>query len=159
MKTLQSIGGYTWAGICFFIVVTVFVGNHQLVELLAKAPFMKVHPKYSGGEIAATADHGLYFTQIHRPVFDALVGESKKGFVQVNWTLKSEAEEPPFEDFPAMIDEAIDYDQDGRDDFRIVLDTATDEASLEGFRPEVVDLALTVRLHRGWVVRVNLHKP
>jgi hypothetical protein len=86
--------------------------------------------------------------QIHRPVFDALIGERKEGSVQVDWT--------PREALPAQVDEEIDFDGDGQTDFRIVLDTQTLAATLTPYAPPVMGLESVNRVDEKLVVRVQI---
>jgi len=150
MKTrnILSATGYAWAFLCLMIIPVMFIGNDFFSGLLAKAPFMKVHPRFSGGDVIKTIEHASYRTHVHRPVFDALIGESASGFIQISWE--------PLKGIPAVIDEEIDYDGDGKTDFQIHLDTDSGKSSLRSSSPSVVSLDLTCKIEDGWVVRVNL---
>jgi len=98
-----------------------------------------------------TIDHGTYQTQVHRMVFDALIGERKEGFIQVGWT-------PP-DSLPAHIDEEIDADGDGQADFRVEVDTANKESTLTPYASWVLELEGTYRLEDSLAVRVYLRNP
>ena len=52
---------------------------------LASATGITVSPRFSGGEVIRSVDHGTYKTVIHRPVFDGLIGERRDGFIQIEW--------------------------------------------------------------------------
>ena len=95
-----------------------------------------------------TVDHGSYKTAIHRPVFDALIGQTREGFIQVNWE--------PVAGLPQMISEGVDYNNDGREDFVVTLNTVTGEATLVKSHPAVLDIEKTYRLQKGWAVRILL---
>lgn len=153
MAKLKSALGYTWAVVCFLIILATFFGNQKFSQALSKAPFMKINPVYSGGEVEKTIDHLTYKTLIHRPVFEALIGESAEGFVQVNWVFMKGG---GFKDLPNPIVETVDYDLDGKDDFEINLNRQTGNATLRAFNPSVVSVLLTAKLSDGWVARVNL---
>ena len=55
------------------------------MNLLVSATGLTVSPWFNGGPVVRTVEHGAYRTEIHRPVFDALIGERSEGFVQVSW--------------------------------------------------------------------------
>ncbi|MCG6536654.1 MAG: hypothetical protein L7F78_18595 [Syntrophales bacterium LBB04] len=148
MGKIKSILGYSWAFLAFVIVPVTFLGNAYFSQKLASATGVTVSPLYSGGEIVRIIDHGAYRTSIHRPVFDALIGETKTGFVQINWE--------PSAGLPAVIREGLDYNGDNREDFIITLDTATGEATLAADDPAVLSLGKTYKLRKGWAVRVLL---
>ena len=97
-----------------------------------------------------TVDHGSYKTALHRPVFDALIGQTKEGFIQINWE--------PAAGLPQIIREGFDYNQDGKDDFIVTLNTATGETMLTKNSPDVLDIGKSYRLKNGWAVRVLLKR-
>jgi hypothetical protein len=88
-------------------------------------PGIKVSARWTGGEIVRTIDHDQYQTLIHRPVFDGLFWEKRTGFVQIDWQAA--------QNLPELIDENIDFDGDGTDDFQVTLNTQTNEATLTPF--------------------------
>lgn len=150
MKKLQSFVGYFWAVIALVIAPATFLGYHYFARTLADTTGMKINPRFSGGEVVEVVDHGAYKTSIHRPVFDALVGQTKEGFVQIRWD--------PAAGLPAVIHEKIDFNTDGREDFTITLNTGTGEASLTKNNPDVIALEKSYRLRDGWAVRVLLKR-
>ena len=150
MQKLKSFFGYAWAVLAMMIALATFLGHMYFSRTLAEATGIKVHPRYSGGEVVSVTDHGAYSTSIHRPVFDALIGQTREGFVQINWS--------PAGGLPAVIREEIDYNSDGRKDFSITLNTATGEATLTKNDPAVAGLEKTYCLSDGWAVRVLLRR-
>jgi hypothetical protein len=150
MKTLKGILGYSWAFLAIFIVLATFMGNDYFSEQLASVTGITVSPWFSGGEVVRTVDHGTYKTYLHRPVFDALIGEKREGFMQLNWE--------PYEGLPPVIQEQIDYNGDNRADFRITLNTHTGNATLTAQSPTVLSVERSYRLKKGWAVRVMLKK-
>jgi hypothetical protein len=150
MKTLKRILGYMWAFLAIFIVLATFMGNDYFSEQLASATGIKVSPWFSGGEIVQTVDHGTYKTYLHRPVFDALIGEKREGFMQLNWE--------PYAGLPPVIQEQIDYNGDNRVDFLITLNTHTGETTLTAQNPSVLSTEGPYGLKKGWAVRVRLKK-
>lgn len=149
MKRLTSIAGYAWAVLAIPIVLATFMGMDFWARGLAGATGVIISPWFTGGEIARTERHEGYRTEIHRPVFDGLLGQRKEGFVQVTWM-------PEKETLPPVIDEAIDYDGDRVEDFFISLDTRTNEASLSPESSRVIGLGEIITLREGRVARVRL---
>ena len=148
MKKLQSIMGYVGAVAALFIVLATFFGNGYFSRTLATATGITVSPLYSGGNIVKVIDHGAYKTSIHRPVFDSLIGQTEKGFVQINWD--------PAARLPSEIKEGIDFNGDGQEDFVVTLNTATGQAALASANPAVLSIEKSYRLRNGWAVRVLL---
>ena len=150
MGTLKGFLGYIWAFAAIFIALATFVGFDILPRVLVAATGITVSPWFAGGEIVRTLDHGVYKTHIHRPVFDGLIGEREKGFIQLNWE--------PSAGLPPVIQEKIDYDGDHREDFLITFNTQTGAASLTAFDPNALSIERSYRVKKGWAVRVLLQK-
>lgn len=150
MKTIKGILGYSWALLTIIIVLATFVGNDYFSAKLASATGITISPWFSGGEIVQTIDHGAYKTYIHRPVFDALIGERREGFIQ----LKCET----YEGLPPTIQERIDYNNDGREDFFMTLNTKTGKTTIATYNPTVLSIQGPYRLKKGLAVRVILKK-
>jgi hypothetical protein len=150
MRKIKSFFGYTWAVLAMLIALATFLGQMYFSRTLAEATGIRVHPRYSGGEVASVIDHGVYSTSVHQPVFDALIGQTSEGFVQINWS--------PAGGLPAVIREEIDCNSDGRKDFTVTLNTSTGEATLIKNDPAVIGLQKTYRLRDGWAVRVQLRR-
>ena len=66
-----------------FMLLGAFMFGQQLQNLLMKAPFMKIDPYYSGGEIEKSISLDNYSINIYQEVYPALIGEGKEGFRQV----------------------------------------------------------------------------
>lgn len=150
MKTIKAILGYIWAVLAVFIVLATFMGNDYFSAQLASATGITVSPWFTGGEILQTADHGVYKTHIHRPVFDALIGEKREGFIRLNWE--------PYAGLPPVVQETIDYNGDGKEDFLITLNSKTGDTSLIAYDPTVLSVEGPYRLTKGWAIRVVLKK-
>ena len=149
---VRPILGYAMAVLSFLIMVVTFPALMFFAEPFIRATGLTLSPNWTGGEIAQTIDHGTYETQVHRRVFDdVLIGERKKGFVQVAWV-------PPG-DLPARIDEEIDADGDGEADFRVEVDTANKQTTLTPYAPWVLELEGTYALKHALAVRVHLANP
>jgi hypothetical protein len=151
MSKLKSVLGYTVAALSILIMMAGVGAWRYMGEPFISATGLKHSANWSGGEVVQTIDHGTYQTEVHRPVFDALIGERKAGFVQVAWR--------PADGLPAHIDEEIDADADGQADFRIELETATEQASLTPYSPKVLELEGVYDLGETLAVRVRLENP
>jgi hypothetical protein len=152
MKTVQAILGYTVAALSIPLMIFAFMGAAGgLDESVAEATGLRVAPEFTGGEVVQTIDHGTYETRVHRQVFDGLLWERRKGFIQVGWA-------PP-DNVPAYIDQEIDADQDGQADFRIELDTDTREATLTPYASYVVELQGVYKFEHETAIRVVLDNP
>ena len=150
MKTIKGILGYIWAFLAVFIVLATFMGSDYFSGKLASATGITVSPWFSGGEIVKTVDHGTYKTYIHRPVFYALIGEKKEGFIQLKWE--------PYTGLPPVIQEKIDYNGDNRADFLITLNTHTGDTTITAQSPTVLSVEGSYKLKKGWAVRVMIKK-
>jgi hypothetical protein len=148
MAKLKAILGYTVAALMIPLALATLMGLNDWMRLLVSTTGLTVSPWFTGGEVIQTVDHGDYQTRIHRPVFDALIGERSEGFVQVDWT-------PPTA-VPARIDEQVDFDGDGQVDFHIELDTQTRQANLTPLTSQVLGLEGVYRLDDAWAIRVTL---
>ncbi|MDY6877388.1 MAG: hypothetical protein SWK90_14450 [Chloroflexota bacterium] len=148
MSKVKTVLGYIVASLSIPIILATFMGMPFWSKLLVSTTGVTISPWFTGGEVARTVDHDTYRTDIHRPVFDALIGERKQGFVQVDWA--------PLESLPARIDEEVDVDGDGQADFRVEWDTASDQATLRPYASWVLGLERTYRLEDSLAVRVNL---
>jgi len=148
MSALKKIPGYAWAIICFAVVPVLFMGHGYFTARLASATGVTVSPWYTGGEVLRTVDHGTYKTIIHRPVFDGLIGKREDGFIQVEWM--------PLAEIPPVINEKIDYNGDGREDFTFKLDTQAGTGTLTAHSPSVIAVTLLTKVKNGWLVRIQL---
>jgi hypothetical protein len=99
---------------------------------------LKIAPWFSGGEKAFVIDRGSHQITVYHPVYPALVGEGKKGFVQLVWQPRSA--------LPVKVQEAIDLNRDGRVDCEI---SFSNPASEKG------GSLLTVTPKSPWVLPVQ----
>jgi hypothetical protein len=153
MAKVKSLLGYSIAamGIPLMIAAVLVVRVLGLNQLFLEASGLKTSANWTGGEVVQTIEHGTYQTEVHRPVFDALIGEHQEGFVQVAWR--------PADGLPARIDEEIDTDANGQADFRIELDTAMQQAALTPYSPSVLELEGVYDLGETLAIRVRLKNP
>jgi hypothetical protein len=150
---MRAVLGYICAALTIPLVMSMFalIMGEGLGEMVVSATGLRLAPDIDGGEVMQTIDHGTYRTQVHRMVFDALIGERRKGFIQVDWL--------PAYALPAMIDQEIDADGDGQADFRLQVDTAGQRSTLTPYVPWVVELQGTYALEDALAVRVDLLNP
>lgn len=115
---------------------------------MVSAAGVAINPRLSGGKVINTISHNEYNTLIHKIVFDGLFSERKEVFVQIDWT--------PLNSLPENIEEEIDYDGDGKNDFKIVLDTKNCSGKIEAYNSNVVSLDGCYKLKDAIVVRIIL---
>ena len=142
---------YSWALMGVPIVLATFMGMNFWAKKLVAITGLEVSPRFTGGQVINTVKHDEYKTLIHRPVFNGLIRERRNGFVQIKW-------KPNESLLPRLIDEEIDFDTDGRSDFRIRLDTQTNEAELQAFNDEVVSPGEVLVLGNERIIRIALKR-
>jgi thiol:disulfide interchange protein len=149
MSRVRAILGYFWAILALPIILATFIGNGFWAEKLVTATGLKVSPWLSGGEVQQTIHHQQYQTLIHQAVFQDLLWQRSRGFIQIDW-------QPQKGVLPEVIDEAIDYDQDGNADFRIQLNTQTDTAKLIILNYHVMGIEHIYKVENERIVRIGL---
>ncbi len=148
MKKLRIIPAYIWAAACFILIPITFIKNDALAEKLARLPFMKIHPKYSGGdERMAYIKNGLHVS-VFEPVYSGIKGKGSDGFVQVKFAGTNT--------MPATINEAIDYDLNGVPDFNVSVNTADGATTLEKLNNHVQSIQVSSKVKDYWLIRVNV---
>lgn len=150
MDKVKSFFGYLLAALGVPIILVTFLGAGNWMSLLVSTTGLEISPLYTGGEVQYSLTQDGYQIEIHETVFAALIGESKEGFVQVDFGPKSAV---------GQIDAEIDYDKDGTADFRVQWDTATMEVTLTPFSPLVLGLEGTYELEEAYALRVQLKNP
>jgi hypothetical protein len=148
MNKIKIIAGITWAFICLVLIIILFPGLNTFSSSLAKLPFMKINPNYTGGEIARQIVMGRCTLNIRKPVFDGLIGDKHNGFVQIDWR----------GDIPEEIIDTIDYDFDKIQDFSLRINSKNSETELHPFNSKVGKVGISTRTSYGWAIRVNLLK-
>jgi hypothetical protein len=151
MSRVKAYLAYAWAFLAGPIVLAAVFGMPFFASQLVAVTGLHIHPRYTGGEVAQTIHHERYQTLVHRPVFDGLIGPRSTGFVQIQW-------QPTEANLPETIDEQIDFDQDGRVDLGVRLDTRTDTATLEPFDRRVLSDKEVIRVQNKLILRVNLRR-
>ncbi len=148
MKKIRIIPAYIWAAACFILIPITFIKNDALAEKLARLPFMKIHPKYSGGdERIAYIKNGLHIS-VFEPVYSGIKGKGSDGFVQVRFSGTNK--------MPGTINEAIDYDLNGDPDFKVSINTADGTTALEKLNNHVQSIQVSSKVKDYWLVRVNV---
>lgn len=148
LKLLRSCLAYFAAALLPLAVLVGAVGMDGLGRALAKGAHLRISPIYTGGEVSRSVDHGAWSTRIHEPVFEALFGKSREGFVQIDWSPKRAV--------PGEIREAIDYDGDGKPDFELIWRRGESPPSLSALAPEVGTVLEYYELANRFAVRIEL---
>lgn len=151
MRVIRAFFAYVIAAGCIVIVLATFIGMNAWSQGLVAATGLKVSPWFTGGEVAFTVQHEGYRMEVHRAVFDGLLAERRKGFVQINWVKGSR--------LPEKIEEEIDYDRDGTMDFTVSYDSRSDTAELASPGSNVLGVDNTYQLDNGYAIRVKLKNP
>jgi hypothetical protein len=148
MKKVKIIAGICWAFAGLILIIILFPGLNGFSVSVSKLPFMKLNPRYTGGEIASQIITGSCTLDIRKPVFNGFLKDRKSGFVQLDWR----------GNIPEMINDSIDYDTDGNKDFCISVNRKESKTSLESFNPKVKGVVISTPTSYGWSVRVGLSK-
>jgi hypothetical protein len=148
MKKLKLIAGIIWAFLGLILIIILFPKLTDFSKVLAGEPFMKINPRYTGGEVAFREVNQACTLEVRKPVFNGLFRERKKGFVQVDWKGK----------IPERFTDTIDYDQDKVPDFIVRIDRTIPETSLKPLNNEVENIGVSTPASFGWVVRINLKR-
>jgi len=148
MNKIKIALGIAWAFVCLLVIIILFPGLTGLSRAMAALPFMKINPRYTGGEEAFIKPADACTLVVRKPVFDGLWKERKTGFVQIDWR----------GDIPENISDTIDYDQDGAPDFTVRINTKTDNSELIPVSTSVKDIDVSTPTSYGWALRVNLKK-
>ena len=148
MKKVKIIAGICWAFAGLILIIILFPGLNSYSVSVSKLPFMKLNPRYTGGEIASQIIAGSCTLDIRKPVFNGFLKDRKSGFVQLDWR----------GNIPGMIIDSIDYDTDGNKDFCILVNRKESKTNLESFNPKVKGVVISTPTSYGWSVRVGLLK-
>jgi hypothetical protein len=149
MKKIKMIAGIAWAFAGLLIIIILFPGLTGFSKSLGQLSFMKINPNYSGGDIAFSDTVPGYRLDIRKPVFDGLLGDRKKGFVQLDWRGR----------IPEIISDTIDFNRDGVSDFVIDINTRESKTGFDPLDRRVESVNVSTATSYGWAVRINLIKP
>jgi hypothetical protein len=148
MKRVKLIAGISWAFIGLILIIILFPGLNGFSVSVSKLPFMKINPRYTGGEVLSHVISENCTLDVRKPVFTGLFKESNKGFVQIDWRGT----------VPQMINDTIDYDADGVKDFHISVNRKESITSFESFNSKSENITISTPTSYGWAVRVALIK-
>ena len=148
MKKIKIIAGISWAFAGLILIIILFPGLTSFSVSVSKLPFMKLNPRYTGGEIAHQIIAENCTLNIRKPVFNGFLRERNSGFVQLDW----------HGTIPEMINDSIDYDHDGKKDFCIFIDRKNSKTVLNPLSAKVKGVAISTPTSYGWAVRVALLK-
>jgi hypothetical protein len=148
MKKIKIIAGISWAFLGLILIIILFPGLNSFSVSVSKLPFMKLNPRYTGGEISNQIIAESCTLDVRRPVFNGFLKESNSGFVQLDWhgTL------------PEMIKDSIDYDHDGNMDFCIFINRKDSKTELSPMNGKVKGVVISTPTSYGWAVRIGLIK-
>ncbi len=150
---IKSGSGYTWAALCLVVVLATFIGLNFWANTLAKDTGLQVSPRFSGGEVRQTIDHGSYKTLLHRIVFDGLVSERANGFVQIDWVPQEK------QSLPAILREDLDIDGDGAVEVSVRVDPVTGKTELLRRAPWVLEPETLISADSERILRIQLRNP
>jgi hypothetical protein len=146
MKRIKIVAGVCWAFAGLILILILFPGLNGFSNTVSRLPFMKLNPRYTGGEVVKQIFNESCTLDIRKPVFNGLLKERHSGFVQIDWrgTL------------PELINDSIDYDNDGKKDFCILINRKLSKTDLRSFNSNVKDIVISTPTSYGWSVRVGL---
>ena len=153
IQKLKSILGYTWAGLCFIVILATFLGLNVWERTLANGTGIHVSPVFSGGEVRQSIDHDTYRTQIHRPVFDGLISERAEGFVQIDWVPMDKQQ------VPAIIQEDLDINGDSIAEIHATVNTISGKVWLTHKVSWVLEAEPLVKADSEQILRIRLRNP
>jgi hypothetical protein len=148
MKKVKIIAGIFWAFFCLILIIILFPGLNSFSLSVSKLPFMKLNPRYTGGEIADQIISKSCTLDIRKPVFNGFLKERNSGFVQLDW----------HGTIPEIIKDSIDYDHDGIKDFCVLIDRKNSKTVLDPINRKIKGVLISTPTSYGWAVRIGLIK-
>jgi hypothetical protein len=146
MKRVKIVAGICWAFAGLILIIVLFPGLNGFSNTVSRLPFMKLNPRYTGGEVVKQTINEKCTLDIRKPVFNGFLKERRSGFVQVDWRGT----------IPESINDSIDYDGDGKMDFYILINKKLSESELKSFDSRVKDIVISTPTSYGWSVRIGL---
>jgi|GEM_PF-2222100 len=129
---IKSFLGITFMIATVTIGVMLFMSIDEYGDKLIKKGGITETEKVLGGQIIKVFNNDNYKLRIHKPVFAGIFKERKKGFIQIDWF----SNDP----LPRYINEEFDYDNDGKKDFKIELDTVNNKALITAYSENVINI-------------------
>jgi len=148
MKKIKIFTGILWAFAGLIVIIVMFPALNGLSASVSRLPFMKIHPRYTGGEAAYQLVEKSCTLNIRKPVFDGFFGDRKTGFVQLDW----------LGTLPEVINDTIDYNKDGVKDFSVIIDRKNSKTDLVSVNNMMEKIEVSTPTSYGWSVRVGLKK-
>ena len=148
MKKVKIIAGISWAFFCLILIIILFPGLNSFSFSVSKLPFMKLNPRYTGGEIADQVLSKSCTLNIRKPVFNGFLKERNLGFVQLDW----------HGTIPDIIKDSIDYNHDGIKDFCVLIDRKNSKTVLDPINRKIKGVLISTQTSYGWAVRIGLIK-
>ena len=148
MKKVKIIAGIFWAFFCLILIIILFPGLNSFSLSVSKLPFMKLNPRYTGGEIADQVISKSCTLDIRKPVFNGFLKERNLGFVQLDW----------HGTIPDIIKDSIDYNHDGIKDFCVLIDRKNSKTVLDPINRKIKGVLISTPTSYGWAVRIGLIK-
>ncbi len=148
MNKIKITAGIIWAFLGLILIIALFPGLNGFSKSFGTLPFMKINPRYTGGEVSFSKSAGACTLVVHKPVFNGLINDRKDGFVQVDWRGK----------IPDQIQDTIDFNRDNVPDFIVAVDTKKPASDCYPLNPGVTGLAISTSTSFGWAVRIKLRK-
>lgn len=148
MKKIKIILGISWATLCLVLIIILFPGLNSFSGKVAGLPFMKINPNMTGGAPAREIVSANCTIVVRKPVFDGLIGERKKGFVQIDWR----------GELPQVLNDTIDYNSDGINDFTVNIIRETGATVLNPLSDKVEGTSVSTPTSYGWCLRAKLKK-
>jgi hypothetical protein len=148
MKKVKIIAGISWAFFCLILIIILFPGLNSFSLSVSKLPFMKLNPRYTGGEIADQVISKSCTLDIRKPVFNGFLKERNLGFVQLDW----------HGTIPDIIKDSIDYNHDGIKDFCVLIDRKNSKTVLDPINRKIKGVLISTPTSYGWAVRIGLIK-
>jgi uncharacterized membrane protein YfhO len=148
MKKVKIIAGICWAFAGLILIIILFPGLNGFSVSVSKLPFMKLNPRYTGGEISSRIISESCSLDIRKPVFNGFLKDRKSGFVQLDWR----------GNVPETINDTIDYNNDGISDFSVIINRKDSKTELASFNPLVKKVDVSTPTSYGWAIRVELKR-
>jgi hypothetical protein len=147
LSILLSLPAYSWAVVMMLLIPVMFVGLSTFTHELARFSFMKIHPRYSGGEIAYEyAENEIKFI-IHEPVFKWLIKDKNNGILQIEIVT------------PKTILEKTSIDINGDSTPDILIDISEDKGlKITPFTKDISGLQIWSKTKTGWLLRLSIKK-
>ena len=148
MKKIKITAGILWAILCLILIIILFPGLNSFSSGVAKLPFMKINPNFTGGEASEQIVMESCTLVIRKPVFDGLLRERNNGFVQIDWR----------GNLPEIVSDTIDYDLDKKPDFVIRISRSESSTVLKPLNPKVRKVGISTPTSYGWSARIKIEK-